>query len=151
MFPGVSKYNSVLKTLRNAPFPWRQSPAESISGADVSLATGIKAGRGSLQASGREKAFLDAGAKLGGAEGWSRGHVAAFLSDMRAAGLKPDNETYRCAVRCATDAAVFDEARVTTKAAVTEHEDDMLEVKAVTSEDLEVPSTGASRAEGKRL
>lgn len=158
MFPGVSKYNSVLKTLRNSPFPRRQTPAKAILltsrdvefGADVSAATGTKVGRESLQGSGRENAFLDAGGKFGGAEGWLRGYVAAFLSDMRTVGLKPDNETYRCAIRCATDAAVFDESRVMTNAAVTE-DDEMLEMKAVTSEDLEVPSTGTSGAEGKSL
>lgn len=115
---------------------------------------GLEVRRGSVQASGRGQAFIDAGGKFGGAEGWSHGHVAAFLSDMRAVGLKPDNETYRCAVRCATDAAVFDEARVVTKAAVTEGEDEILEVKAATSEDLEVTSRGApveSGAEGKSL
>lgn len=36
--------------------------------------------------------------------------MAAFLSDMRTAGVTPDEETYRCAVRCATDAAMADAA-----------------------------------------
>lgn len=48
----------------------------------------------------------------GGAEGWRSGQVAAFLDDMREAGVRPDDETYRCAVRCATDAAVADSAEI---------------------------------------
>ena len=71
---------------------------------------------GGAAAGGVAAELLEGNAKWAGAEGWAGGHVSAFLSDMRAGGVSPDNETYRCAVRCATDAAMVDGARAKAKA-----------------------------------
>ncbi len=62
------------------------------------------------------------GGKRSGAEGWSNGHVARFLGDMRAAGVTPSVETYQCAIRCATDAAILDAAEAAEAVAGSEGE-----------------------------
>lgn len=60
---------------------------------------------------------MEGGGKRSGAEGWANGHVSGLLSDMRAAGVTPDVETYNCAIRCATDAAMLDIAAAAAVAA----------------------------------
>lgn len=109
LYPGISRYNSVLNALRNAP-------ARDGRPAFSSLTRNLSAGR---CGKARHIGTLDLGegGKWAGAEGWTEGHVSAFLSDMRAAGVRPDNETYKCAVRCATDAALVDAAKAASLAA----------------------------------
>eukprot|EP00903_Cladosiphon_okamuranus_P018240 g16779.t1 len=118
--PNLSRYNSVLTLLRNAP---------------------ARARRGiSTAAAGEDPVDLDGGGKRSGAEGWANGHVSGFLSDMRAAGVTPDNETYQYAIRCATDAAMLDIAN----AAAAEAEEEA-EAEA---EGLAVAGEGETAVEG---
>lgn len=115
--PNLSRYNSVLTLLRHAPARARRG-----------IAAAFAAGEGPVD--------LDGGGKRSGAEGWTNGYVSGFLSDMRAAGVTPDNETYQYAIRCATDAAMLDIAN----AAVVE-----AEAKA---EELAVVVEGEAAAKG---
>lgn len=133
----MSRYNSVLSTLRNAsPTCGEQRSAHNLPNQNLcdrsapeTAAGVIGIGRKGEQrgetkpatavdrgGEARISAFEGngfAGAKWSGAEGWWRGEVSAFLSDMRAAGVTPNDESYRCAIRCATDAAMIDGARST--------------------------------------
>ncbi|CAM9984248.1 unnamed protein product, partial [Ectocarpus fasciculatus] len=108
--PGVSRYNSVLMTLRNAPARDRRATAGAPTppmGGEITPAGG--GGGGAVDGD-----FVDleaAGGRWSGAKGWAEGHVSGFLEDMRAAGVKPDRDTYQCAIRCATDAALLDIAK----------------------------------------
>ncbi|CAM9318657.1 unnamed protein product [Scytosiphon promiscuus] len=114
--PGVLKYNSVLKSLRNASArdPRVPSTASIADPTTTTTSEGQRRGGASTRAdggAGRGDLATDleeSGGKLSGAEGWTKGHVSRLLGDMRAAGVTPNNETYQCAIRCATDAAVLD-------------------------------------------
>ncbi|CBN78462.1 conserved unknown protein [Ectocarpus siliculosus] len=116
LLPGVSRYNSVLRTLRNAPARDRRTtlgaPTAPPLGGEVTPAGG--------GGSRIDEEFVDleaAGGRWSGAEGWADGHVSGFLEDMRAAGVTPDRDTYQCAIRCATDAALLDIAKAEKAAA----------------------------------
>lgn len=109
--PGVSRYHSVLKSLRNAPVrgsasistaPTTTNSQDLLQGKSSTHGHGGTGG-GSLAADLEEE-----GGKWSGAEGWTKGHVSRLLGEMRAAGVTPNNETYQCAIRCATDAAMLD-------------------------------------------
>lgn len=117
--PGVSRYNSVLKSLRNAPAPSRRQPPSTASITIAAASHDQREGRVSSHEQnsthGGENggdlltaALEEGGGKWSGAEGWTKGHVSGLLGDMRAAGVTPNNETYQCAIRCATDAAMLD-------------------------------------------
>lgn len=114
--PGVSRYNSVLKTLRNAPARDRRTtavaPAPPLGGETT------PAGGGGSRVDGDLVDLEAAGGRWSGAEGWAEGHVSGLLEDMRAAGVTPDRDTYQCAIRCATDAALLDMAKAEKAAAV---------------------------------
>lgn len=113
--PGLSRYNTVLQQLRNAPA--RGGPGTTLAAGAAAAAAGEPGGTtyprsgdggdGGSRA-GEDPAGLEGGGKRSGAEGWTKGHVAGYLEDMRSAGVTPDVETYQCAIRCATDAAVLD-------------------------------------------
>lgn len=125
--PNISRYNSVLTLLRNAP-------ARSRRGIPTVVAADSPTRNDGGGAACEYPVELDGGGKRSGAEGWANGHVAGFLSDMRAAGVTPDNETYQCAIRCATDAALLDIATAAAEAeaeAVAEAEAEAAELAAV--------------------
>ncbi|CAM9402970.1 unnamed protein product [Ectocarpus sp. 13 AM-2016] len=108
--PSVSRYNSVLRTLRNAPARDRRTtfgaPATPPLGGEITPAGGDDS-----RVDGDSVYLEAAGGRWSGAEGWAEGHVFGFLEDMRAAGVTPDRDTYQCAIRCATDAALLDIAK----------------------------------------
>ncbi|CAM9253487.1 unnamed protein product [Hapterophycus canaliculatus] len=112
--PGVQRYNSVLRSLRNAPARGRRAPSRGSSAASAPTnSLGRREGKISTREDGAGGGWLAAdveegGGKLSGAEGWTKGHVSTLLGEMRAAGVTPNNETYQCAIRCATDAAMLD-------------------------------------------
>lgn len=102
----------MLQHLRNAPARGWRGTTRAAAAATTTTTT-PQGGRTHPRSddggeTGENAIDLEGGGKRSGAEGWTKGHVAGYLGDMRAAGVPPDIETYQCAIRCATDAAVLD-------------------------------------------